>query len=123
MKYRGWSSVFEYYFRTVSDFSGAAVPELFDHGLWLQIGCFVVPDRLQLLARWSRVEGDSGTLGVTNQSSEEVSGGLALYFRENHAKLVADVTHLDGAPINSSALDISPGDLGWLFRTQIQFSF
>lgn len=83
----------------------------------------VVPRKLQLLTRWSRVDGNSGTLGVNDESSEEVAGGFAWYFRDQHAKLVADLTHLDGAPINSSALDISPGDRGWLYRSQIQFSF
>jgi hypothetical protein len=122
-KYRGWSGTMEYYWRGISNFKGASQPDLFDHGFWLQLGYFVVPRRLQLLARWSRVEGNSGTLGVTDQSAEEVAGGFAWYFRDNHAKLVADVTHLDGAPINSSSLDIDPGDRGWLFRTQIQFSF
>jgi hypothetical protein len=122
-KLHGWSTTLEYYFRNVSDFQGATIPDLFDHGFWLQLGCFVVPDKLQLLARWSRVVGDSGTLGVTTQSDDEVAGGMAWYFRENHAKVVFDVTHLDGAPISSSALDISPGNRGWLYRTQMQFSF
>ena len=58
-----------------------------------------------------------------NQSSDEIAGGVVWYFRGQHAKLTFDVTHLDGAPINSAALDISPGDLGWLFRSQIQFAF
>ena len=40
-----------------------------------------------------------------------------------HAKFTFDATHLNGASINSSALDISPGDTGWLFRSQIQFAF
>ena len=122
-KYRGWSTILEYYFRTVSDFKGASVPDLFDHGLWFQLGYFVVPRKLQLVTRWSRVEGNSGTLGGDDQSAEEVAGAFAWYFREQHAKLVVDLTHLDGAPINSSALNITPGDRGWLFRSQIQFSF
>ncbi len=122
-KLHGWSTTLEYYFRNVSDFRGAAVPDLLDHGLWFQLGYFVVPSKVQLLTRWSRVDGDSGTLGVTNQSTDEVAGGLAWYFRGNHAKLVCDLTHLDGAPIKSSSLDINPRDRGWLYRTQIQFSF
>lgn len=122
-KLHGCSTTLEYYFRNVSDFQGAAVPDLFDHGFWFQLGYFVVPDKLQLLTRWSRVVGDSGTLGAGNQSTDEVAGGLAWYFRGNQAKLVSDITHLDGAPINSSALDVNPGDRGWLYRTQIQFSF
>jgi hypothetical protein len=122
-KYRGWSSTLEYYFRTVDDFRGGAVPDLFDHGFWFQLGKFVVPDKLQLIARWSRVQGDSGTLGDVDQSADEVAGALAWYFRENHAKIVIDLTHVDGAPINSSALDMVPGNRGWLWRSQIQFSF
>jgi hypothetical protein len=122
-KYRGWSSTVEYYFRKVDDFSGGTIPDLFDHGFWFQLGKFIVPDKVQLIARWSRIQGDSGTLGNRDQSADEVAGALAWYFRENHAKLVVDVTHLDGAPIDSSALDIAPGNRGWLFRSQIQFSF
>jgi hypothetical protein len=45
------------------------------------------------------------------------------YINEQHAKLTLDVTHLNGAPISSASLDIAPGDIGWLFRSQIQFSF
>ena len=123
MKYQGWSLTFEYYFRLINDFRGVDQPDLYDHGHWLQIGKFIVPGKFQLLTRWSRVVGDSGTLGVINQSSDEVSGGFAWYFRDQHAKLVFDATHLDGAPISSAALDIDPGTMGWLYRTQIQFAF
>ncbi len=122
-KLRGWSTTLEYYFRNITDFSGAAVPDLFDHGFWFQLGYFVIPNKVQLLTRWSHVEGDSGTLGTGQQSTEDIAAGMAWYFRRNQAKLVADVTYLDGGPINSSSLDITPGDQGWLYRTQIQFSF
>ena len=99
------------------------VDGLFDHGFWLQLGKFVVPGKVELVTRWSRVVGDSGTLGAVDQSSDEVAGGVVWYFREQNARLTFDLTHLDGAPINSSSLDVSPGDIGWLFRTQIQFAF
>jgi hypothetical protein len=122
-KYRGWSSTLEYYFRTIDDSAPAAVPSLFDHGFWLQAGKFVVPGKMQLLARWSRVQGDSGTLGALQQSAEETAGGCVWYFREQNAKLTIDATYLNGAPINSAALDIAPGDRGWLYRTQMQFAF
>jgi hypothetical protein len=122
-KFRGGSSTVEYYFRTIAGFKGADVPRLFDHGFWLQLGKFIIPDKLQLLARWSRVVGNSGTLGGLNQSSDEISGGLAYYFREQNAKFVIDLTNLNGAPINSAALDISPGEAGWLARSQTQFAF
>lgn len=122
-KYRGWSTTLEYYFRSIGDIEGTLLSDLYDHGFWFQIGRFVVPNRLQLSVRWSRVVGDSGTLGAVNQSADEIGAAAAWHFKRNHAKLVADVTNLDGAPINSAALDISPGNRGWMFRSQIQFSF
>jgi hypothetical protein len=122
-KRRGWSMSFEYYFRQINEFDAPIVPDLFDHGFWFQMGKFVVPGQLQLLTRWSRVEGDSGTLGLTSQSAEEIAAGFVWYFRDQHAKVTFDATYLDGAPINSTALDITPGDIGWLYRTQIQFAF
>lgn len=123
IKYRGWSATLEYYFRIISDFEGASIPDLYDHGFWLQAGKFIVPDHFQVLARWSRVVGNSGTLGQNDLSSNELAGGFSYYFREQHAKLVFDCSYLDSAPIDSSSLGILPGDTGWLCRTQIQFSF
>jgi hypothetical protein len=122
-KYRGWSVTSEYYFRNISGFCGGELPGLFDHGFWLEVGKFVVPRKLELLSRWSRVVGTSGTLGLEDQSADEIAGGFAWYFRDQNAKLTVDATWLDGAPINSSALDIAPGAIGWLVRTQIQFAF
>jgi len=122
-KLRGWSLTFEYYFRNINNFEGATSPDLFDHGLWFQLGKFILPGKLQLLTRWSRVVGNSGTLGLEDQSAEEIAGGFAWYFRDQHAKLTFDASYLNGAPINSASLDISPGDIGWLFRSQIQFAF
>ncbi len=122
-KLRGWSMTGEYYFRNIDDFQGGSVPDLFDHGFWLQLGKFVFPERLELLARWSRVVGTSGSLGLADESSDEIAAGVAWYARGEQAKLVFDATHLNGAPINSAALDIAPGDAGWLFRTQVQFAF
>ncbi|MGE3780522.1 MAG: hypothetical protein AB7F89_25255, partial [Pirellulaceae bacterium] len=122
-KYRGWSVTSEYYFRNISGFEGAAISDLFDHGCWLQVGKFVVPGKLELISRWSRVVGESGTLGLVEQSADEVAAGFVWYFRGQNAKLTFDATHLNGAPINASSLDIFAGDQGWLFRTQIQLAF
>ena len=122
-KFRGWSATFEYYFRNIDSFESAILPDMFDHGFWLQLGKFVLPEKLQLLTRWSRVVGNSGTLGLGDQSAEEISGGFVWYFRDQYSKLTFDATYLDGAPINSASLDISPGDIGWLLRSQIQFAF
>ncbi len=81
-KFRGWSFTSEYYFRSIGGYQGAQVPDLFDHGFWLQMGKFVVPKKVELLSRWSRVVGNSGTVGVNDQSADEISGGIACYFGE-----------------------------------------
>jgi hypothetical protein len=123
MKYQGWSFTSEYYFRVVDGFEGAAIPDLLDYGYWLQLGKFIVPGKLELMTRWSRVVGNSGTLGVNNQSASEIAGGFVRYFRGHNSKFTFDATYLNGAPINSSSLDIAPGDIGWLLRSQMQFAF
>lgn len=122
-KYRGWSGTAEVYFRNIGDFDNAVVPDLFDHGYWLQLSKFVVPGKFQLISRWSRVVGNSGSLGMNNMSADEISGGFVWYFRGQHAKFTLDATRLNGAPIDSSALDITPGATGTLVRSQIQFAF
>lgn len=122
-KWRGWSSTFEYYFRSIDDFDDPSVSQLFDHGFWLQVGKFVIPGKVQLVTRWSRVVGESGSLGAMDLSSDEVAGGIVWYAKGQHAKLTLDATHINGSPVNSSALDLSPGDDGWLFRSQVQFAF
>ena len=78
---------------------------------------------MQLLTRWSRVVGNSGTRGGIDKSADEIGAAVAWYFKRNHAKFVVDCTRINRAPINSASLDISPSDYGFLFRSQIQFSF
>jgi hypothetical protein len=38
-------------------------------------------------------------------------------------KFNLDVSWIDGVPVNSSRLNLLPGDEGWLMRTQFQFAF
>ena len=99
------------------------MPSLFDHGFNLQSGYFVVPQKLEALARWSRIVGDSGTLGVANQSSEEIGAGVAWYFRGHHAKIISTADYISGAPLTEDRLDLLAGDVGWLYRTQLQLAF
>jgi hypothetical protein len=122
-KHRGWSLIAEHHWRYIADFRGGDVPSLLDQGLVLQTGYFVLPEKLELLARWSRIAGNSGTLGVENQHTDEVAGGLAWYIRRHDVKFNLDVSWIDGVPVNSSRLNLLPGDEGWLMRTQFQFAF
>lgn len=122
-RYQGWSLSTEYYFRNLANFSGAAVSDLSDQGFLVQSGYFVVPKQLELFSRWSRIVGDSGTLGASDQSADEVAGGVAWWIKGRNLKLSLDVTRVNGTPVNDSAVGFRPGDDGLLYRTQLQFLF
>lgn len=122
-KYRGASLLTEYYFRSIDKIRGSDTASLFDHGFMLQSGIFVCRERLELIARWSRLVGNSGTLGTTNQSADDLAAGVVWYFNGHRAKLTFDVTRLNGAPIRDPSLNILPGDDGFMYRTQMQLYF
>jgi hypothetical protein len=123
LKYQGLSVLVDYYWRYITQFSGGSVPSLFDHGFVLQAGYFVVPRKLEALGRWSRIVGDSGSLGLEEESTDEVAGGVAWYFEGHAAKIVTQATYRNGGPLTDGRLDIVAGDLGWLFQTQLQLAF
>lgn len=122
-KYQGFSLVSETYYRQIAGFSGGGLPSFSDYGYWNEIGYFIVPERVQLIARHAHVRGDSGTLGAYDTSSDEVAGGVVMYFNKHNSKLTFDVTSLNGATANDSAINIRPGDKGTLFRTTYQWKF
>jgi len=122
-KYHGLSIIGEYYWRNMGRFDGGSVPALSDDGFVLQTGYFVCPHTLEVLFRWSRTAGDSGTLGLMDQSTDEVGAGLVWYIRGHNVKLTLDLTHVNGTPVSSPRLDLLPGDIGWMFRTQFQLAF
>jgi hypothetical protein len=119
----GLAIISEYYWRYITNVRGGEVPSLYDDGFVLQVGYFVVPERFELLSRWSRIAGKSGTLGLTRQSSDEFGAGFAWYLKGHNAKLVFDATRHNGVPLSSNRLDVLPGDAGWLYRTQFQLAF
>lgn len=121
VKYRGLSVVGEYYWRRLQDFIPDAL--LMDQGFWLETGYFIRPKVFQILGRWSRVNGNSGTMGGRDQSADEVAGGAVFYINGHNLKLTADVTRINGSPVSDSALSLRPGDDGWLYRTQLQWKF
>lgn len=123
LKWRGLSILSEMYFRQINQFSGGRVADLFDHGFLVQSGYFICPKKLELIGRWSRIVGDSGTLGDRPQSTDEVAGGVVWYIRGHLAKLTFDVTRVNGTPIRDPALNLLPGDDGILYRTQFQLRF
>jgi hypothetical protein len=122
-KVRGFSFIAEYHWRTLYNFSDGSVPTLADTGLVLQTGYFVIPEKLEFLARWSKITGDSGTLGNQFQTTNEIGTGFAWFIRNQDVKFTVDLSWIDGVPINSPRLSLLPGDEGLLLRSQLQFGF
>ncbi len=122
-KFRGLSVWSEYFFRQIDDYRGAALSDLFDHGMYVQAGYFIVPKHLELAARYSVLWGNSGTLGASYAESSEIAAGFTYYIRGHYIKLVSDITLLDGAPINNPTPNIRAGEDGVLWRSQFQLAW
>ena len=121
LKYQGWSLIADYYFRQLTNMG--PVPALSDHGLLLQTGYFVVPEKFEVLSRWARGVGDSSTLGVSERSYDELGFGFVWYIKGQNLKFTFDANHFNGAPRTDSTLNLVAGDTGWLYRSQFQFAF
>lgn len=123
LKWRGWSVSGEYFLRSLHDFraDGAlGVESLYDYGYHAEVGCFLIPRRLDINARISQVSGMMG-------DSYERSGGLNWYWgeagKDRVNKLSLEVADIVRSAVNSGGADLLPGDDGLLGRAQVQIGF
>ena len=123
---------------------------LFDYGMVLQSGYFVVPKKWEVVARWSWIRGESGDLfgngqfttvtvpGVTGpvrvaqdafhnfHEAREFAIGVNRYWKGQLLKWQTDFSVYDGgnpAGGGQSPAGFIAGSDGWMFRTQIQLAF
>jgi len=169
-KYRGFSFVNDWFFRNLNNFrttpnglgniiyqdatgANALFPRsrgLFDYGMELMSGYFLVPKKWEVVARWSWVRGNSGDINgngtfhtmtipgvaapvrVVNSAfqnfheAREYGIGLNYYFKRQLLKWQTDFSIYDGgnpAGGGQSLAGFIPGSDGWLIRTQIQLAF
>jgi hypothetical protein len=119
-KRRGWSLTSELFLRWITDLQGngsLANDELFQHGLYVEGGKFLISKKLDVNLRYSRVDGDYG-------AANEYAVGMNWYpLSKPSLKVTFDVTQLDGSPLQNTTSDILVGDDGTLFRTQFQAEF
>lgn len=120
MKYRGWSLNAEAFFRWIEELEAdAALPveEIYQRGWYVEGGKFLIPEKLDVNARYSEVRGPYG-------GGSEYAAGINWYPLDTFKfKISMDVTVLDGSPLQNTATDILVGDDGVLFRTQFQAEF
>lgn len=175
-KYRGFSILNEWWFRSMNNFqttraganniiysvagvntpAGAAAnylfpsKSLFDYGMNVQAGYFLIPKRLEVAARWSWITGDSGdafgngtfrtitvpgvagTVRVANgafthnHESSEYTVGLNYFFKRHLWKWQTDVGLYNGgnpAAEGSSIAGFISGADGYMVRSQIQMFY
>jgi hypothetical protein len=170
-KYKGFSIENEWWVRDLDNFhttpnglgniiyqdsTGAnalfTAQSLLDYGMQLQGGYFLIPKKLEVVARWSWIRGESGDLnglgtfttvripGLTTpvridreafrnfHEANEYTLGVNYFFRRHLLKWQTDVGYYNGGnPAGSGAAAATagfvPGADGYLVRTQMQLAF
>lgn len=125
----GWSLHSEYLFRWMSGFEFESGDDFrdFSHGFYVQGGYFVT-EKVELVGRHSALfaqgRGTGSPIGADyDVSAHATGGGINFYFRQHASKLQMDAFYYDGAPFNSSALNLIAGDRGTMLRMQYQLVF
>jgi hypothetical protein len=168
-KYRGFSVLNEWWFRDLnnfrttpsgrgdiiytSNFGNSLFPAnrgLFDYGMSLQAGYFIIPKKLEVAVRWAWINGQSGDINGNGRSTlvtvpgvagpvrvvdgafrnyhtaNEYTIGLSYYFKRHLLKWQTDFSIYDGgnpAGEGSSIAGWVAGSDGYMLRSQIQLLF
>lgn len=120
LKKRGFSVNGQYYFRWVDDFDADGplpLASTFDHGFELSSGLFVVPKRLVLYARGSKVFGQF-------YSPYEYGGGLKLYVLPTERWwLTGELMRVHRSPYSGAFTPYTAGMDGWVPMIQTVLAF
>ena len=169
-KYKGFSFFNEWWLRQLTNFEttvngnntiiyrstlpggNALFPinrDLVDYGMNVSVGCFLVPKKLEIAARWAWIRGRSGDIngngtastvvipgvGATNvingaftnwAEANEYTVGLNYYFKGHALKWQTDFSIYDGGNPAAGGQSISgfiAGADGYMLRSQIQLFF
>lgn len=120
LKKRGFSVNGQYYFRWLDDFDADGplpLASTFDHGFELSSGLFVVPKRLVLYARGSKVFGEF-------YSPYEYGGGLKLYLLPTERWwLTGELMRVHRSPYSGAFTPYTAGMDGWVPMIQTVLAF
>jgi hypothetical protein len=119
-KYLGCSFNSEYFFRWIDDLSGNGplpITGYFEHGFYAEGGFFILPKKVELNARVSKIFGAYG-------DAEEYALGINYFIDSTHNwKFTIDACLLEHSPVNNTGINHRAGDDGLLIRSQLQAAF
>lgn len=120
LKKSGFSVNGQYFFRWLSDFEADGLLPLastFDHGFELSTGKFVVPKKLLLYARGSKVFGEFA-------NPYEYGGGFKWYFLPTERLwMTGEVMRVNKAPYSGAFTPYTAGMAGWMPMLQTVLAF
>jgi len=120
IKKRGMSLEGEYYWRTLSNFSGvntAGIPNINDTGYQLQSSAMAIKDVLQVYLSGSQIFGDYA-------DPSEVRGGANWYFRkERGLRVNGEYIHVNHSPVGYTAYPMPVGATGNIFHINLEMNF
>lgn len=120
LKYNGFSVNGQYYFRWLSDFEADGplpIASTFDHGFELSMGKFLIPKKLVVYARGSKVFGQF-------RSPYEYAGGFKWYFLPTERLwLTGELMRVYKAPYSGAFTPYTAGMDGWVPMVQTVLAF
>jgi hypothetical protein len=120
LKYNGFSVNGQYYLRWLNDFEADGplpLTSTFDHGFELSAGKFVIPQKLVLYARGSKVFGQFA-------NPYEYAGGFKWYFLPTERVwMTGELMRVKGAPYSGAFTPYTAGMSGWAPMLQTVLAF
>jgi Protein of unknown function (DUF3011) len=120
IKYKGLSLEGEYYWRSLTNFTGVntgGIPDISDTGYQLQSSAMAVKDVLQLYLNGSQIFGDYG-------DPSEVRVGANWYFmKERGLRLNGEYIHVNHSPVGYTAYPMPVGANGNIFHVNLELNF
>jgi hypothetical protein len=120
IKYRGLALEAEYYWRSLTEFTGtntAGIADIDDHGFQVQSSAMVVPKTVQVYLSGSAIQGRYG-------DASEVRAGVNWYVvRERGLRVNLEWIRLDNCPVGYTAVPYPVGGNGDVFHANFEMNF
>ena len=120
IKYRGFSLEAEYYWRSLTNFTGQntdGIADVKDHGFQVQASAMVLPKTVQVYLSGSEILGQYG-------NGSEIRAGANWYIlKERGLRLNVEWIHLNKCPVGYTSVPYPVGGNGDIFHANLEMNF